>query len=91
MTGRKSARLSAEWLPDIDDMRPENDKQTPELHETMWSEIADDETLPEMHEIAEDETLPEMHEIAAEFYEIAEDETSPEVKERRTAHIVSTE
>ena len=69
--GRKSARLSpevfeisrgsgssAESLPDVDDLRPENDKQTPELHETIRSERAEDETLPEIYEIAEDESRP---------------------------------
>ena len=49
--------------PDVDDLRPESDKQTPELHEIIWSEIAEDETLPEIFEIAEDETSPEIHEI----------------------------
>ena len=51
--GRKSARRFAELLPDVDDLRPDNDKQTPtKLHETIWSEIAEDERLPEMYEIA---------------------------------------
>ena len=52
MKERKSARLSAESLPDVDDLRHENDKQIRELHETTWLEIADDETSPEIDDIA---------------------------------------
>ena len=66
---RKLARLSAALLPDFDDLRPEKNKQTLELQETMWSEIADDETPQETCEIAEEEeTLPEIHVIAAETF-----------------------
>ena len=39
---------------------PENDKHAPELHETIWSEIVEGETLPEINEIAEDATSPEI-------------------------------
>ena len=54
---------------------------TCEVHETIWSEIADDDTLLEVFEIAEDETLPEIREVAAGVCEIAGDETSPETHE----------
>ena len=55
---------SPELLPDVDGLLPETDKQTLEVHETIWSGTCEDETLPEIDEIAEDETSPEIHEIA---------------------------
>ena len=55
---------SAELLPDVEDLRPDNHMQTPRLHETLGSEIAEDETLPKINEIAEKGTSPEIHEIA---------------------------
>ena len=62
---------SVELLPEVDDLRLENDKQTPELHETIWSDFAEDETLPEIYEIVEDETSPEIYEVAGSGVERA--------------------
>ena len=50
-----------EALPCLGGLLAENDMQTLEIHETIWSETFEDETL---HEIAVDERSPEIHEIA---------------------------
>ena len=51
----------------------------PEVFELECGSGSSLHPLRRRDEIAEDETLPEIHEIAAEIFEIAEDETSPEI------------
>ena len=62
--GRKLARLSAELLPDVDDLRPKYDKQNSRASR-------DSMTRPEMYEVTEDETSDEKHDIADKRFEKA--------------------